>query len=379
MATPMFPPRPADSFGFKDILYEKRDWIARVTINRPHNYNAYSTPALQELAIAFQDAAWDDNVAVVVFTGAGNRAFCTGGDVKEYQASYTQKPRDYWKYMSCFKAYIESITNCAKPVVARLNGMAVGGGNESQLACDLAVMGEHTFIAQVGTGVGSVACGGSTQWLPIHVGDRKARGMLFLNQRYPAFTSLSMGLVNVVVPTVKGPDGAFVTTFTSDRTYLSDWNTDPWEQPFSRRATPAEIKKAQAGQDGYSLDFSRLDEVVDDVCNQVVNKFSECTRYTKAQLNYWKDTSWHATASHARDWLAVHYTSLEPYEGMTAFVEKRKVDYVGLRRRAADPNGSSEFLWGPYGKACPECGAKGLPRDFEHCGKCGAALKTALA
>ncbi|MHC4090154.1 MAG: enoyl-CoA hydratase/isomerase family protein, partial [Planctomycetota bacterium] len=334
----MFPPRTPASFEFKDIEYTKGEWVARITINRPHNYNAYSTPALQELAAAFQDASWDDSVAAVVFTGSGERAFCTGGDVKEYQKSYTQKPRDYWKYMCCFKNYIESITNCAKPVIARLNGMAVGGGNESQLACDLAAMGEHTYIAQVGTNVGSVACGGSTQWLPIHVGDRKARGILFLNQRYPAYTALSMGLVNVVVPTVKGPDGQFVTRFKGDRKYLADWNSDPWDE---------------------------LDEVVADLCNQVVHKFFECTRYTKAQLNYWKDAAWHATTGHARDWLAVHYTSLEPHEGMTAFVEKRKADYVGMRKRAADPDGSSEFLFGPYAQKCPKCEVSGIPAQFE--------------
>jgi 6-oxocyclohex-1-ene-1-carbonyl-CoA hydrolase len=369
----MFPHRDPASFDFREVEYVKDGWIARVTINRPQNYNAYSTPALQELAAAFQDASWDDNVAVVVFSGAGNRAFCTGGDVKEYQRQYTQRPRDYWKYMCCFKNYIESIVNCAKPVIARLNGMAVGGGNESQLACDLAVMGEHAFIAQVGTNVGSVACGGSTQWLPVHVGDRKARGILFLNQRYPAYTALSIGLVNVVVPTVKDANGNFCTTFTNDRTYLADWNTDPWENPFETRATPDQIARASKGQDGYSLDFLRLDEVVAGLCDQVVNKFFECTRYTKAQLNFWKDLSWHATAGHARDWLAIHYTSLEPYEGMTAFVEKRKADYAGLRRRAAE-GGSSEFLWGPYARECPECGAKGMPALFEHCGKCGASL-----
>ncbi len=369
----MFPSRSAQSFEFRDIEYDKSGWLARITINRPHNYNAYSTSALQELARAFEDASWDDNVAVAVFTGVGDRAFCTGGDVKEYQQNYTQQPRDYWKYMCCFKSYIESITNCAKPVIARLNGMAVGGGNESQLACDLAVMGEHAFIAQVGTNVGSVACGGSTQWLPIHVGDRKARGILFLNQRYPAYTSLAMGLVNVVVPTVKGPDGEFRTKFSNGRKYLADWNTDPWDQPFERRARPDEITKAQKGKDGYSIDLSLVDEVVEWLCDQIVNKFFECTRYTKAHLNFWKDLSWHATAGHARDWLAVHYTSLEPYEGMTAFVEKRKPDYVGLRRRAAE-GGSSEFLWGPYAKQCPKCEAKGIPAQFEFCGKCGAGL-----
>ncbi len=369
-----FPTQPPSALNLHEVNYEKKGFVARITINRPQNYNAYSTPALQELARAFQDASWDDNIAVVVYTGAGHDSFCTGGDVKEYQKSYTQKPRDYWKYMCCFKAYIESITNCAKPVIARLNGMAVGGGNESQLACDLAVMGEHAFIAQVGTNVGSVACGGSTQWLPVHVGDRAARGILFLNQRYAAFASLAMGMVNAVVPTVKGPDGAFITKFTQDRKYLGDWNTDPWESPFERRATPGDIKKGLKGEGGYSIDLSILDEVVADLSEQVVNKFFECTRYTKAQVNFWKDLSWHATAGHARDWLSVHYTSLEPHEGMTAFVEKRKADYVGMRKRAADPDGSSEFLWGPNCKSCSECGAKWMPAFFDHCGKCGAAL-----
>lgn len=370
----MFPNRDTASFNFKEVDYVKKERVARIMINRPFNYNAYSTPCLQELATAFQDASWDDSIAAVVFTGSGDKAFCTGGDVKEYQESYTQKPRDYWKYMCCFKDYIESIMNCSKPVIARLNGMAVGGGNESQLACDLGVMGEHAFIAQVGTGVGSVACGGSTQWLPIHVGDRKARGILMLNQRYPAFTSLSMGLVNAVIPTVKGPDGKFVTRFNGDRTCLADWNTDPWDNPFENRATAAEIKKAGKGADGYSLDLSLMDEVVADLCDQIVNKFFECTRYTKAQVNYWKESAWHGTVGHARDWLAIHYTSLEPNEGMTAFVEKRKADYVGMRDRMADPNGSSEFLWGPYSKQCAGCGAKGIPSMFKHCGKCGAAL-----
>lgn len=369
----LFPARDAESFAFKDVRYEKRDWVARITLHRPHNYNAYSTPALKELAAAFQDASWDDSVAVVVFTGCGSQAFCTGGDVKEYQQNYTQTPRDYWKYMGCFKAYIESILNCSKPVIARLNGMAVGGGNESQLACDLAVMGEHTYVGQVGTSVGSVACGGATQWLPVHVGDRRARGMVFLNQRYPAFSALSMGLVNAVVPTVKGPDGKFITQFSGGRSYLAEWNTDVWENPFAARATPDQIAKALKSADRYSIDFSQLDTVVSDLCTQVVNKFFECTRYTKAQTNFWKDLSWHSTVAHARDWLSVHYTSLEPYEGMTAFVEKRKADYVGMRRRASD-GGSSEFLWGPYALTCAACGAKGMPADFEHCGKCGATL-----
>ncbi|MFQ5537976.1 MAG: enoyl-CoA hydratase-related protein [Gemmatimonadota bacterium] len=344
-----FESRPAEAFHFKEVLYEKGDWVARITINRPFNYNAYSTSALEELAAAFRDASFDDAVGVIVFTGAGDRAFCTGGDVKEYEALYTTKPRDYWKYMSLFRAYIESILDSGKPVIARLNGMAVGGGNESQMACDLAVMAEHAWIGQVGTRVGSVAAGGATQWLPILIGDRRAREMLFFNGQISAAKCLEWGLVNQVVPSV-----------TRNGTFIEG-------------ATPEDIRKAQKGEDGYAIDLSRLDQAVDELADKLLQQFPECTRYTKQQVNFWKELSWHGTIGHARDWLALHYASYEPWEGMRAFVQKRKPEYMKVRERAAS-GGSSEFIWGPPTRECPECGAEGLPGDFRFCGVCGAAL-----
>jgi enoyl-CoA hydratase/carnithine racemase len=344
-----FEPNSAESLDFKEILYTKGNWVARITINRPHNYNAYSTSALRELIAAFHDAAFDDQVAVIVYTGAGHKAFCTGGDVKEYEELYTQKPRDYWKYMRLFREYLESITNSGKPVIARLNGMAVGGGNESQMACDLAVMAEHAWIGQVGTRVGSVAAGGATQWLPIMIGDRRAREMLMFNGQLPAKQCLDWGLVNRVVPSVT-KDGAFI-----------------------EGASAEEIKKAQKGEDGYAIDLSKLDESVDDLCQKLLNQFPECFRFTKQQVNFWKDLSWSQTIGAAGDWLSTHYTSFEPYEGMRAFVEKRKPDYMRARELAAS-GGSSEFVWGPPKLECPECGATGLPTGHSFCGSCGTSL-----
>ncbi len=343
-------PRKPEDFNFKEIIYEKRDGRAVITLNRPHRYNAYSTYTLKELITAFHDASYDDAVAVVIYTGVGTDAFCTGGDVKEYQAEYTARPRNYWKYMGLFREYIESILNCGKPVIARLNGMAVGGGNESQLACDLTVMAEHTFIAQVGTSVGSVACGGATQWLPLIVGDKRAREILYLNPRIPARQALEWGLVNRVAPSVT-LNGEFV-----------------------KNPTPEQIAKARKGQDGYGIDLSKLDEEVDKLVEQLQDKFMECSRYTKEQTNFWKNLAWYQTIGHARDWLSIHYCALEPWEGMTAFVEKRPPRYRELRQRAVEDR-SSEFLYGPYRKECPSCGAKGLPDHFEYCGLCGAKLE----
>ncbi len=326
---------------FEDVRYGKSDGVATITLNRPAAYNAYRTRTLQELIVAFQDASWDDSVAAIVYTGEGTRAFCTGGDVKEYAEIYTRKPRDYWKYMALFRTYIESILHAGKPVIARLNGIAVGGGNESQLACDLTVMAEHAYVGQVGTSVGSVACAGATQWLPLVVGDKRAREMLLLNPKIPARKALEWGLVNSVVPTVVR-EGRVV------------------ENP-----TPKEIESAHAGTAGFAIDLARLDAEVASLAHQLKEKFPECTRYTRTQTNALKDLVWAMTVGHAQDWLSTHFGGVEPYEGMRAFVEKRRPDYARVR--------ASEFLWGPPAKSCP-CGAQGLPQGFEHCGKCGAKL-----
>jgi enoyl-CoA hydratase/carnithine racemase len=344
-----FRSRPSDSFAFRDILYAKSDGIARITINRPQAYNAYSTAALEELATAFRDASFDDAVGVVVLTGAGDRAFCTGGDVKEYADAYVGTPRDYWKYMALFRAYIESILNTGKPVIARINGMAVGGGNESQLACDLSVIAQHASLKQVGTHVGSVACGGATQWLPITIGDRRAREMLFLNEPVPAAQALDWGLVNRVAPSVR--------------------KDDSWVES----ATPEQIALAQKGREGYRIDLARLDATVDDLAHRLLASFPECARYTKQQTNFWKDLAWHQTVRHAQDWLSLHYACWEPVEGMRAFTEKRPARYALLRERAAQ-GGSSEAPWGAPVRDCRSCGAANLPAAHTHCGLCGTPL-----
>ena len=262
----------------EDVLYSVDDRVATITFNRPHAYNAYTTETLGRLHDALRRAMWDDEVGVVVLTGAGRKAFCTGGDVKEYAERYVEHPEQFWKYMVLFQDCLDSIRNMGKPTIARINGMAVGGGNEMNMACDLAVAADHATIRQVGTRVGSVAAGGGTQWLPIIVGDRRAREMLFLCEPITAAQALDWGLVNRVAP------------------------------------------------------YDQLDDVVRDLCNKLLDKFPQCLSYTQCQVNYWKDQSWYATIGHAREWLASHFAGAETAEGMRAFVEKREPDYAGIRR-----------------------------------------------
>jgi len=264
-----------------DVLYEMRDGVVTITLNRPESYNAYTTDTLRRFHKALRRAMWEDESGVVVITGAGRAAFCTGGDVKEYEERYVRRPDDFWKYMVLFQDCIDAIRGMGKPTISRLNGMAVGGGNEINMACDLAIAADHVTIRQVGVKVGSVAAGGATQWLPIMVGDRRAREMLFLCEPITAAQALDWGLVNRVVP------------------------------------------------------FDQLDTAVREMCDKLLATFPGCLSYTQCQVNYWKDQAWHATIGHAREWLALHFAHPETAEGMRAFVEKRAPDYAGIRRRRA--------------------------------------------
>ncbi|MBY0358096.1 MAG: enoyl-CoA hydratase/isomerase family protein [Candidatus Obscuribacterales bacterium] len=272
---------PASEFNFQRILYTKKGYIATITINRPDVLNCFDMITLKELATAYQDISVDDSIAVAVITGAGERAFCTGADLKEQEEYMLKKPNDYYKWMYAFIEMHDRLRNIGKPTIARLNGMTVGGGNELNMACDLAIAADHVTIRQVGAARGSVAAGGATQWLPLIVGDRRAREMLLLCESIDAFTALDWGLVNQVVP------------------------------------------------------MSMLDEAVAQMAEKLYNKLPECTRYTKQQLNFWRDFSWGMTIGHARDWLTLHAGALETAEGLRSFRQKNDINYPALRSRTA--------------------------------------------
>lgn len=308
---------------------------ATVMIDRPEVLNALDRATLDGLALRFGEAANDDRVGVVVLTGAGERAFCTGADLTE-QEVFLDRPNDYWAWMGHFIAAIEAIRGCPKPVVARLNGMVVGGGNELNLACDLAVMADDTYIRHVGPSRGSLPAGGATQWLPIVVGDRRAREIILLDREVSAATALDWGWVNRVVPR------------------------------------------------------SELDAAVDDLCAELLAKMPEIVRATKAQLDFWKDLSWSLTIRHARDWLTLHAGSAEVREGLAAFRDKRPVDHEGLRATLASPapdetaaasrhegrephhlEASHASHRQPGDRHCPFCGRGPLPPDTVYCGYCG--------
>jgi 2-ketocyclohexanecarboxyl-CoA hydrolase len=181
---------------YKDILYDVRDAVARITINRPEKYNAFTAETCEELIDALKRAGWDKSVAVIVLAGAGDRAFCTGADQSAHEGSYGGRgtiglPIDEVQSL---------VRDVPKPVIARVQGFAIGGGNVLATLCDLTIASEKAVFGQVGPKVGSVDPGFGTAYLARLVGEKRAREIWYLCRRYSAKEALDMGLVNAVVP-----------------------------------------------------------------------------------------------------------------------------------------------------------------------------------
>ncbi len=261
-------PRDPASFDFRSIVYEKAPPRATITLNRPEVLNAFDFRMLRELARACEDASWDDSIRVLVLTGAG-RAFCVGADLKSWSGDYLGNPGEYWKWFGAFKDAHDRLREVGKPTLARINGIWVGGGNEFQMACDLAVMVDDTFIRHVGPEHGSVPAGGATQWLPIMVGERRAREIVLMCEEIPARKAEEWGLVNWAVPAAE------------------------------------------------------LDSEVDRIVENLARKLPQTTRYARQHLNFWRDFAWHQTINHARDWLALSMATEEPQEAIKKFLEKK--------------------------------------------------------
>jgi 2-ketocyclohexanecarboxyl-CoA hydrolase len=181
---------------YQDILYEVRDRTAYLTINRPEKYNAFRGITCDELIHAFQRAGWDNEIGTIVFSGAGDKAFCTGGDQSAHDGQYDGRGTIGLPVEELHTV----IRDVPKPVIARVQGYAIGGGNVLAVLCDLTIAGESAQFGQVGPKMGSVDPGFGTAYLSHVVGEKKAREIWYLCRRYSAREALDMGLVNKVVP-----------------------------------------------------------------------------------------------------------------------------------------------------------------------------------
>ena len=186
--------------AFQDILYSKEEGIATVTINRPEVMNAFRAETVDEMIEAFQDAWADRSIGVVILTGAGDRAFCAGGDQSVRDESGYQGKRSRSDLGLDIEDLHSIIRQIPKPVIAAVNGYAIGGGHVLHVVCDLSIAAETAIFGQAGPKVGNVDPGFGTAYLARVVGEKKAREIWYLCRQYSAQEALQMGLVNRVVP-----------------------------------------------------------------------------------------------------------------------------------------------------------------------------------
>ena len=182
--------------AYQDLLVLKGGGRLTITINRPHRLNALRTLTLQELCGAFSTVAGDPTVGVVVLTGAGDRAFCVGGDVREPTRTEQEKREQIDLYLR----FGELLRTCGTPVIVRVQGYCIGAGHEINVIADLTVSGTSGVFGQAGTRLGWAPAWWSAQTLPRLVGEKRAREIVYLSRRYSAAEALQMGLINRVVP-----------------------------------------------------------------------------------------------------------------------------------------------------------------------------------
>ena len=181
---------------YEDILYEVRGAAAWITINRPERMNAFRGRTCDELIDAFGRAGYDREIGVIVLAGAGDKAFCTGGDQSAHAGQYDGRGT-IGLPMEQLHAIIRDVP---KPVIARVQGFAIGGGNVLCTICDLTICSEKAIFGQVGPKMGSVDPGYGTAFLARVVGEKKAREIWYLNKRYSGQEAVAMGLANICVP-----------------------------------------------------------------------------------------------------------------------------------------------------------------------------------
>ena len=253
---------------YQDILYKETNGVATITINRPEKLNAFRGQTCEELIHAFNRAGWKKEIGVIVFTGAGDRAFCTGGDQSAHEGSYDGR--------GTIGLPIEElqslIRDVPKPVIARIQGYAIGGGNVLAAICDLTIASDKAQFGQVGPKVGSVDPGFGTAYLAQVVGEKKAREMWYLCRRYTADQALDMGLANTVV--------------SSDQ----------------------------------------LDAEVDRWCTEIMDRSPTALAIAKRSFNSATENM-RGISSMGMQALALYYDTEESREGVNAFMEKRKPQF----------------------------------------------------
>src|SRR6266568_3230304 len=306
---------------------------AWITLDNPGQHNSYTTAMVKDAILAFRRAANARNVVAVVFTGAGEKAFCTGGNTKEYAEYYAGRPGEYAQYMRLFNDMVSAILACDKPVVCRANGMRIGGGQEIGMACDFTIASDLAQFGQAGPRHGSAPIGGSTDFLPLLVGVERALASCTLCEPMSAYRAHDWGMITDVVPVLE-VDGRFA----ANPTVVTDRYLDGGKVVYGAFKTGAELAAGKALLARGRIDLAPLDAAIDRLLTQILMTFPGCTQRTVEAIRQHKLEHWDRNKEASRAWLALNMLS-EANAGFRAFNEgpreNREADFVQLRQRLA--------------------------------------------
>jgi 6-oxo-cyclohex-1-ene-carbonyl-CoA hydrolase len=307
---------------------------AWITIDNPVQFNSYTTAIVKGLIAAFRAASNARDVNAVVFTGAGDKAFCTGGNTKEYAEYYAGNPQEYRQYMRLFNDMVSAILACDKPVICRVNGMRIGGGQEIGMACDFSVAQDLARFGQAGPKHGSAPIGGATDFLPVMIGSERAMAACVLCEPFSAHKAHHWGLLTAIVPALK-VDGAFVANPLVETGAAFDaYGRALYGEPKTGDALAAGKALMARG----TVDLALLDAKVEELCAKLLLTFPDCTTKTLEALRKPKLEAWNRNKEEARAWLALNMMT-EARAGFRAFNEgpkdDREIDFVALRQALA--------------------------------------------
>jgi len=335
------------------VLYEKKPVlnedgkpaeglsVAWITLNNPTQYNSYTTDMVKETILNFRRASNSRDVVCVVFTGAGDRAFCTGGNTKEYAEYYAGNPEEYRQYMRLFNDMVTGILTCDKPVICRANGMRIGGGQEIGMACDFTVASDLANFGQAGPRHGSVADGGSTDFIPVYLGAELGMYSCTLCEPWSAYMVARLGLISKAVPCLKS-NGEFI----PNPMVITDRWLDNGQIVYGEFKTGAEKAAGKALLKSGETDLSPLDAEVDRMATALLNTFPGCATKSVESVRKHKLVHWEKNKESNRAWLALNMMT-EGRAGFQAFNSGtretgREVNFALLRRLLAEGE-----TWGP--------------------------------
>jgi 6-oxo-cyclohex-1-ene-carbonyl-CoA hydrolase len=310
------------------------------------------------LILALREASNDRAAVAVILTGAGTASFCTGGNTREYAEVYAGRPNEYRQYMRLFNDAVTSILQCDKPVICRVNGMRVGGGQELGMACDFSVASDLALFSQAGPKHGSAPDGGSTDFLPLFVGIERAMMSATLCQSWSAHRFYWLGGLTEIVPALR-VDGSWI----ANPLVITDRVIDSFGRVvIGELKTGAEREAAKALLARGTVDLTMLDAAVDDLATKLLYTMPDCLTKTIESVRKHKLEHWDRNRETNRAWLSLNMMT-EANAGFRAFhhgtKQQREVDFVRLRRRLAEGAAWGDELlreiapWVPVEEAVP--------------------------